>query len=117
MSNAILDWLEKRRVHRELQARWDVLENQAHAGMVFYELSEGHREAVTEKLKTDIEQLRDDFATANIEPPDDLVEFSNYCGTRNRAAEPIGRSSRNVVLAAHFLCGGGSSIAAAHATF
>ena len=33
------------------------------------------REAVTEKLKTDIEQLRDDFATANIEPPDDLVEF------------------------------------------
>jgi hypothetical protein len=41
----------------------------------FYELSEGHREAVTENLKTDIEQLRDDFATANIEPPDDLVEF------------------------------------------
>jgi hypothetical protein len=75
MSNAILDWLEKRRVHRELLAQWDVLEKQAHAGMVFYELSEGHREAVTEKLKTDIEQLRDDFATANIEPPDDLVEF------------------------------------------
>ena len=75
MSNAILDWLEKRRVHRELLARWDVLEKQAHSGMVFYELSEGHREAVTEKLKTDIEQLRDDFATANIEPPDDLVEF------------------------------------------
>jgi len=43
--------------------------------MVFYELSEGHREAVTEKLKTDIEQLRDDFTTANIKPPDDLVEF------------------------------------------
>jgi hypothetical protein len=43
--------------------------------MVFYALSEGHREAVTEKLKTDIEQLRNDFATANIEPPDDLVEF------------------------------------------
>jgi len=42
---------------------------------VFYQLSEGHREAVTEKLKTDIEQLRGDFATANIEPPDDLVEF------------------------------------------
>ena len=75
MPNAILDWLEKRRVHRELLARWDVLEKQAHSGMVFYELSEGHREAVTEKLKTDIEQLRDDFATANIEPPDDLVEF------------------------------------------
>ena len=51
MSNAILDWLEKRRVHRELLAQWDVLEKQAHAGMVFYELSEGHREAVTEKLK------------------------------------------------------------------
>jgi len=75
MSNSILDWLEKRKVHRELLARWDVSEKQAHAGMVFYELSEGHREAVTEKLKTDIEQLRDDFATANIEPPDDLVEF------------------------------------------
>jgi hypothetical protein len=30
--------------------------------MVFYELSEGHREAVTEELKSDIEQLRDDFA-------------------------------------------------------
>ena len=71
----ILDWLEKRRVHRELLARWDVLEKQAHAGMVFCELSEGHGEAVREKLKTDIEQLRDDFATANIEPPDDLVEF------------------------------------------
>ena len=75
MSNAILVWLEKRRAHRELLARWDVLEKQAHAGMVFYELSEGHREAVTEKLKTDIEQLRDDFAKANIKPPDDLVEF------------------------------------------
>jgi len=75
MPNAILDWLEKRRVHRELLARWDVLENQAHSGMVFYELSEGHREAVTEKLKTDIERLREDFATANIKPPDDLVEF------------------------------------------
>ena len=43
--------------------------------MVFCELSEGHGEAVREKLKTDIEQLRDNFATANIEPPDDLVEF------------------------------------------
>jgi hypothetical protein len=30
---------------------------------------------VTEKLKTDIEQLRNDFAKANIKPPDDLVEF------------------------------------------
>jgi hypothetical protein len=38
----------------------------AHTGMVFYELSEGHREAVTEKLKSDIEQLRNDFAKANI---------------------------------------------------
>jgi hypothetical protein len=75
MSNPILDWLEKRRLRRELLARWDALEKQAHAGMVFYELSEGHREAVTEKLKTDIEQLRRDFTTANIEPPDDLVEF------------------------------------------
>jgi hypothetical protein len=75
MSNAILDWLEKRRVHRELMSRWDVLEKQAHAGMVFYELSEGHREAVTEKLKKDIEQLRDDFAVAHMKPPDDLVEF------------------------------------------
>jgi hypothetical protein len=75
MSNAILDWLEKRRVQRELMARWEVLEKQAHAGMVFYELSEGHREAVTEKLKTDIERLRDDFATAGVKPPDDLVEF------------------------------------------
>ena len=75
MSNRILDWLEKRKVHRELLVRWDVLEKQAHAGMVFYELSEGHREAVTEKLKTDIEKLRGDFTTANIEPPDDLVEF------------------------------------------
>jgi hypothetical protein len=62
-------------VDRELLARWDVLEKQAHAGMVFCELSEGHGEAVREKLKTDIEQLRDNFATANIEPPDDLVEF------------------------------------------
>ena len=75
MSNAILDWLEKRRLHRELLARWDALEKQAHAGMVFYKLSEGHREAVTEKLKRDIEQLRDDFATANIKPPDDMVDF------------------------------------------
>jgi hypothetical protein len=75
MSNAILDWLEKRRLRRDLLARWDALEKQAHAGMVFYKLSEGHREAVTEKLKRDIEQLRDDFATANIEPPDDMVEF------------------------------------------
>ena len=64
MSNPILDWLEKRKLHRELLARWDALEKQAHAGMVFYELSEGHREAVTEKLKSDIEQLRDDFAKA-----------------------------------------------------
>jgi hypothetical protein len=75
MSNPILDWLEKRRLRRDLLARWEALEKQAHAGMVFYELSEGHREAVTEKLKTDIEQLRRDFTTANIEPPDDLVEF------------------------------------------
>jgi hypothetical protein len=73
MSNAILDWLEKRRLHRELLARWDALEKQAHAGMVFYKLSEGHREAVTEKLKRDIEQLRDYFATANIKPPDDML--------------------------------------------
>ena len=75
MSNRILDWLEKRKLHRELLARWDVLEKQAHAGMVFYALSEGHREAVTEKLKLDIEQLRDDFSKANIKPPDDMVEF------------------------------------------
>jgi hypothetical protein len=75
MSNPILDWLEKRRVHRELLARWDALEKQAHTGMVFYELSKGHREAVTEKLKTDIEKLRDEFAKVNIEPPDDMVEF------------------------------------------
>jgi hypothetical protein len=75
MSNPILDWLEKRKRRQELLARWDVLEKQAHAGMVFYALSEGHREAVTEKLKTDIEQLRNEFATAHIEPPDDLVEF------------------------------------------
>jgi len=75
MSNPILDWLEKRRVHRELLARWDALEQQAHTGMVFYELSRGHREAVTEKLKTDIEKLRDEFAKVNIEPPDDMVEF------------------------------------------
>ena len=75
MSNPILDWLEKRRLRRDLLARWEALEKQAHAGMVFYELSEGHREAVTEKLKTDIEQLRRDFTTANIEPPDDLLEF------------------------------------------
>jgi hypothetical protein len=38
--------------------------------MVFCELSEGHRQAVTEKLKSDI-----DFAKANIKPPDDMVEF------------------------------------------
>ena len=75
MSNPILDWLEKRKLHRELLDRWDALEKQAHAGMVFYELSLGHREAVTEKLKTDIEQLKDHFAEANIEPPDDMVEF------------------------------------------
>ena len=75
MSSPILAWLEKRRLRRDLLARWEALEKQAHAGMVFYELSEGHREAVTEKLKTDIEQLRRDFTTANIEPPDDLVEF------------------------------------------
>jgi hypothetical protein len=75
MSNPVLDWLEKRKLQRELLARWDALEKQAHAGMVFYELSEGHREAVTEKLKTDIERLRDEFAQANIEPPDDMVEF------------------------------------------
>jgi hypothetical protein len=75
MSNPVLDWLEKRKLRRELLARWEALERQAHAGMVFYELSEGHREAVTEKLKTDIERLRSDFTTANIEPPDDLVEF------------------------------------------
>jgi hypothetical protein len=75
MSNPILDWLEKRRLRQELLARWEALEKQAHAGMVFYELSEGHREAVTAKLKTDIEQLRDDFTKANIKPPDDLVEF------------------------------------------
>ena len=75
MSNPIHDWLEKRKLHRELLARWDALENHAHAGMVFYELSEGHREAVTESLKRSIEQLRDDFAAANVKPPDDLVEF------------------------------------------
>lgn len=75
MSNPILDWLEKRKLHRELLARWDALEKQAHAGMVFYKLSEGHREAVTEKLKSDIEELRDQFTQANIKPPDDMVEF------------------------------------------
>jgi len=75
MSNPILNWLEKRKLHRELLARWDGLEKQAHAGMVFYQLSEGHREAVTESLKRSIEQLRDDFAMANIKAPDDLVEF------------------------------------------
>jgi hypothetical protein len=42
---------------------------------VFYELCEEDREAVTEKLKSDIERLRDDFAKANIKPPDDMVEF------------------------------------------
>src|SRR6516162_3774050 len=96
MSNAILDWLEKRRVHRELLAQWDVLEKQAHAEMVFYELSEGHRDAVTEKLKTDIEQLRDDFATANIEPPDDLVEFFELL--RDAGIEPRRRADREVKL-------------------
>ena len=75
MSNPILAWLEKRNLHRKLLARWDALEKQAHTGMVFYELFEGYCEAVTEKLKSDIEQLRDDFAKANIEPPDDMVEF------------------------------------------
>jgi hypothetical protein len=75
MSNPVLIWLEKRKLHRELLVRWDALEKQAHAGMVFYELSEGHREAVTGKLKADIEQLRDEFARADIEPPDDMVEF------------------------------------------
>jgi hypothetical protein len=35
MSNSVLDWLEKRKLHRELLARWDALEKQAHAGMVF----------------------------------------------------------------------------------
>jgi hypothetical protein len=38
--------------------------------MVFCELSEGHRQAVTEKLKSDI-----DFAKAKIKPPDETVEF------------------------------------------
>ena len=75
MSNPVLNWLEKRKLHRELLARWDALEKQAHVGMVFYELSEGHREAVTEKLKTDIERLRDEFAKADLEPPNDMVEF------------------------------------------
>ena len=60
-SNPILDGLEKRKLHRGLLARCDALEKQAHTGMVFYELSEGHREAVTAKLKSDIEQLRGDF--------------------------------------------------------
>jgi hypothetical protein len=63
MSNPILDWPQKRRLRQELLARWEALEKQAHAGMVLYELSEGHREAVTAKLKTDIEKLRDDFTT------------------------------------------------------
>ena len=75
MSNPVLLWLEKRKLHRELLTRWHALEKQAHAGMVFYELSEGHRVAVTGKLKTDIEQLRDEFTKANIEQPDDIVEF------------------------------------------
>jgi hypothetical protein len=75
MSNPVLDWLEKRKLRRELLARWEALEKQAHAGMVFYELYDGHREAVTEKLKADIERLRSDFTAANIPPPDDLVEF------------------------------------------
>jgi hypothetical protein len=44
MSNPILDWLEKRNLHRELLTRGDALEKQAHAGMVFYELS---RDTVT----------------------------------------------------------------------
>ena len=80
MSNPVLDWLEKRKLRRELLARWEALERQAHAGMVFYELSEGHREAVTAKLKTDIEQLRADFTASNIKPPDDLVEFFELLG-------------------------------------
>jgi hypothetical protein len=80
MSNPILEWLEKRRLRQGLLARWEALEKQAHAGMVFYELSEGHREAVTAKLKTDIEQLRADFTAANIKPPDDLVEFFELLG-------------------------------------
>ena len=75
MSNPILDWLERRKLYRKLLARWDALEKQAHTGMVFYKLSEGHREAVTLKLKSDIEQLRDEFTKANIKPPDDMVEF------------------------------------------
>jgi hypothetical protein len=75
MSKPVLLWLEKRKLHLELLTRWDALEKQAHPGMVFYELSEGHREAVTGKLKTDIEQLRDEFTKANIEQPDDIVEF------------------------------------------
>lgn len=75
MSNPIIAWLEKRKLHRELLARRDALEKQAHAEMVFYGLSEGHREVVTEKLKADIEQLRDDFGKAEIKPPDNLVEF------------------------------------------
>jgi hypothetical protein len=70
MANSVLLWLEKRKLHRELLTRWDALGKQAHAGMVFYELSEGHREAVTGKLKTDIEQLRDEFTKANIEQPE-----------------------------------------------
>jgi hypothetical protein len=103
MSNPILDWLEKRNRHRELLARWDALEKQAHTGMVFYELSEGHREAVTEKLKSDIERLRNDFAKANIKPPDDMVELQPK-GTRNcphrigvhdvRRNQPPGSSNR-----------------------
>ena len=28
-----------------------------------------------EKFKSDIERLRDDFAKADIKPPDDMVEF------------------------------------------
>jgi len=53
MSNPILDWLERRKLYRKLLARWDALEKQAHIGIVFYELAEDHREAVTEKLKSD----------------------------------------------------------------
>ena len=93
LSNPILGWLEKRKVQRGYWLRWDAFEQQAHTGMVFYELSEGHREAVTEKLKSDIEQLRDDFAKANIKPPDDMVEFSNYYGTQNRATAAIGKKA------------------------
>ena len=55
--------------------------------MVFYELSEGHREAVTEKLKSDIEQLRDDFAKPNIKPPDDMVDFLELLRNRDHSGD------------------------------